>query len=133
MDCSCDYDVSTVWSETKHKARKEYRCTECNGHIRKGEHYTRIGSLFDGRWTTYRQCEDCKVTICDLGQATRSAGGCFCYAACGLMEDMMHLAHSCDANEAKLIKPIFASFNAASKERGGRQLSMNVFELWEEE
>ena len=56
--CYCD-DVSTIWNEKRVVARKEHVCYECGEKIEKGDEYVRIGSLFDGRWDTYKICEYC--------------------------------------------------------------------------
>lgn len=122
MSCYCDYEPSTVWDERIVRARKQHRCCECRGAIRVGESHSRIGSLFDGRWQTYRMCGDCKVTICDLGKI--SGDGCrFCYAVGDLMMEMREWA----GNLGPGLEPIFAQFNAASKERGGAILPTDMF------
>lgn len=76
-NCSCvysDYECSVVWSAKIVKARKQYRCTECGGVIQRGDKYERIGSLYDGSWSTYRVCSVCQeiaeVFFCDGYGAT---------------------------------------------------------------
>lgn len=123
LDCDCDY--SAVWDERKLRARKEHRCSECHGTIKRGETYTRIASLYDGRWTTIRRCEDCSVILCDLGRLT--TGGCHCYTGGDLMADLHEHAWECRTVDKRAVKAVFAAFNAASKARGGRLLSMEPF------
>jgi len=126
MNCDCDYEPSTVWASKMVRAKKPWRCTECNGTIPVGETYERIGSLFDGSWSTFRLCGDCRVAICDMGKATESQGGCFCYAAGYLMGEMADTADDSSRDEQKILLPIFAAFNAASKARGGRLFDLDL-------
>ena len=61
MSCYCDADgMSDVWTEDKRKARKEYKCSECQEKIEKGDEYIYISSLYDGSWSHSRLCEYCK-------------------------------------------------------------------------
>lgn len=59
--CSTDYEYSTVWNVTTPKARKEHRCYECDLPIPVGSLHERVGSLYDGRWETYRTHLGCKA------------------------------------------------------------------------
>jgi hypothetical protein len=128
FSCNCDYDPCDVWDETKRKARKAHKCTECRGAIKPGETYTVINMLFDGSWSTAKRCEDCSVVVCDLGKLTKAHGGCFCYGIGQLPQDMCDLAGSTDEKGLKLLEPVFHAFNAASRTRGGMQLSLRWFD-----
>jgi len=57
--CFDNDEQSDVWAESIVKARKRWHCDECSSGILPGEHYQRIGSLYDGRWSTLRTCARC--------------------------------------------------------------------------
>ena len=78
--CSCDYDPSDVWDANIQRARKQYHCDECGEDIHPGEHYERVGSLFDGRWSTYRFCLSCVEWSRALGAWSRlHRDACVCW------------------------------------------------------
>ena len=56
-----DAERCDVWNEGDKKARKPHVCSECRREIAKGETYRRIDALYDGHWTTSRQCQHCRV------------------------------------------------------------------------
>ena len=41
------------------QARKAYACVECGGEIVYGEEHWRAKGVWDGKWATYRTCEEC--------------------------------------------------------------------------
>lgn len=77
-----DAERSVRGSVERRRARKLYRCCECRGPIRPGDTYTRSGMLYDGRWSTYRQCAACDEALAWL---TEHCGG-WCYT--GVYEDL---------------------------------------------
>ncbi len=127
FDCYCDYEPSAVWIEKKVRARKPWKCGECGGAIKAGEVYHRVKSLYDGDWSTLRRCGDCMVIACDLDQATKAHGGCVCNLWGGMVEEMLELKRESHPAELKILHPIYAAFNAASRERGGHQFDLGVF------
>lgn len=55
-----DYDeTSTVWNVSFPNARKPHKCCECGRETPIGIPYQRIGSLYDGHWTTLITCSVC--------------------------------------------------------------------------
>jgi len=53
----CNYpDVFESWTP---KARKEHTCCECGGVIQKGEVYSLCSGLWDGSWSSFKQCIEC--------------------------------------------------------------------------
>lgn len=50
-----------AFQSTKRKARKEHRCCECLGTIRKGETYTYVSGIWDSRPSDYKTCPDCTL------------------------------------------------------------------------
>lgn len=57
--CSIDYEPAAVWDERSVRARRPHKCIECAGTIRPGEHYARVGCLFEGSWETLIRCALC--------------------------------------------------------------------------
>jgi hypothetical protein len=64
MECStvyCDGDeYCIILNETRRKARKTHKCTECRREILRGEKYLDERILFEGTVETYKTCDDCK-------------------------------------------------------------------------
>ena len=52
-------EYSDVWDERIVRARKLHGCDDCSDGIRPGEWYQRIGSLYEGCWSTLRVCARC--------------------------------------------------------------------------
>jgi len=50
---------SVIWEKSWPKARKEYRCGECDSVIAIGEKHEKHSSLFDGAWSNHRMCYPC--------------------------------------------------------------------------
>lgn len=49
----------TLTRHTEHTARKEHTCSGCHHTIRPGQTYTRLEGLYDGEWTTWKDCGRC--------------------------------------------------------------------------
>ena len=62
-NCSCIYvavdDFAKFYSIKIRKARKEYKCSECNRIIEIGEKYEYVRGLWEEGFNTYRTCLDC--------------------------------------------------------------------------
>lgn len=54
----CD-EYAELWEERHQRARVPHRCSACRETIRPGDRYRRIESLFDGDWSTVKQCARC--------------------------------------------------------------------------
>lgn len=61
MSCIvADYDeTATVETREQRKSRKDRRCFECGGLIKKGDKYEYVSALFDGEWKHMSVCMDC--------------------------------------------------------------------------
>ena len=79
--------VSQVLQESKRKARKEHKCSECGRKIRIGERYLYETTLFDGEIEYHKTCAHCQVCRAWL---TSNCGG-WLYG--GIEEDIMEHAH----------------------------------------
>jgi len=49
----------TLTRHTEHTARKEHTCSGCHHTILPGQTYTRLEGLYDGEWTTWKDCGRC--------------------------------------------------------------------------
>lgn len=65
MECStvyCDIDdYCMLLKQTRPKARKEHKCTECKRVIKQGESYLYEVTLYDGDLDTWKTCSDCEA------------------------------------------------------------------------
>lgn len=50
-----------AYRRTGRRARKEHRCCECLGTIRKGEAYTYHSGIWDNRPDSFKICSDCEL------------------------------------------------------------------------
>ena len=117
MGCYCDYDPSTVWDVTEPKARKEHRCCECLGIIRPGERYKRVGSLFEGSWSTYKRCTDCQHVMCEISKVIE----CWC-DVWGEFHERFGTELSENYNKQKDLRRIAGMFNAVAEARNGKKI-----------
>jgi len=122
MNC-CDLEMPAVYDARTIKARKAHKCSECAGVIKPGETYKMISGLWDGRWDNYKQCADCQVIICDLGQIYGDK--CDCIPHGHLIEELYNLI---SYHERETGEPIIAAYNAAAKHRGGILVKTKLWE-----
>lgn len=66
-----DGDACEVWSETPVVARKQHRCTACEGRIAPGDAYIRHFDIFEGEPSTAKMCFPCWLTREQFFQAHR--------------------------------------------------------------
>jgi hypothetical protein len=73
--CSID-DAPTIYWESRPVARKTHICCECGSEIDPGEKYYRIAGVWNGIFTTFKQCQ-----ICDNVWIEAMAEGleCICF------------------------------------------------------
>jgi hypothetical protein len=112
--CDCDLEYPAIYNESTVRARKHHTCSDCRGEIKPKETYKTISGLWDGKFSTYKQCQDCTVIRCDLGELY---DGCDCIGLGNLMSFL------CEDIQDETI-PIIAAFNAASKARNGKQIKL---------
>lgn len=75
MDCSCDFDPAEFYSSEMRRARKQYRCEECPGHILPGEMHEYVSGKWDGYFSAFRTCQRCV----DLRQWVKNNVPCLCW------------------------------------------------------
>jgi len=74
IDCSCDYDPPTLYRADIVRARKRYKCCECDGVIEIGERYEYVFGLWEGYTSTHKTCERCR----DLRTWVKNNVPCLC-------------------------------------------------------
>jgi hypothetical protein len=74
-------DAPECYSEVKRKARKDHRCYECHITIHKGDTYTYISGIWDGRPDSFKNCEAC----CILKEYVYSESDCDEYPPMGCL------------------------------------------------
>lgn len=62
--CYCDYDAPEFYVKDTRRARKEYRCAECQCKIQKGEEHEHVAAKWEGEVSSIRTCKLC-VTLRD--------------------------------------------------------------------
>lgn len=55
-----DSDPATVFRRQERTAAKEHRCGECGRTIARGEKYHHVVGLWDGWWSTFKTCAQCR-------------------------------------------------------------------------
>lgn len=54
-------EFPTAYQMIKRTARKDHRCCECRGVIRKGERYNYHSGIWEGEPCAYKVCVDCEA------------------------------------------------------------------------
>lgn len=81
----CDCEPVDFQSNTRPKARREYRCAECRCTIKAGERYNCFSWVHEGRWWTERLCLRCE----EAHQDVMHASGDYCWCV-GSLYDEFH-------------------------------------------
>jgi hypothetical protein len=125
MSCTCDYgEAATIWREEERRARREHRCSDCGGMIRRGEHYRSLACLFDGEWSCSKRCADCQFLIHEVERAFMGAcGGTWCGIYLGdLPESWSEIVDSMwSGPEVEEARRIVAMQRVACEARGGKR------------
>lgn len=59
--CLMDDDPGpSLHREALPTARKPHRCGECRRKIQRGERYERVSGVWEGGWSTFKTCLDCR-------------------------------------------------------------------------
>lgn len=89
--CGCDHEQPSAFWETKRKAKKRHKCSECRGWIEVGEVYTATRGVWDGSPSSYKTCSDCW----ELSAWAESKSECLC-----LLYGQWHLGIMDDAHDS---------------------------------
>jgi len=123
MDCSCDFEPSTVWREEERKAAKVHRCSDCGGVIAKGERYMNHAGLYDGQWSGAKRCADCTFLIHEVERTfLQRCGGTWCVYMGDLPESWNELLEGASRDDLPQLQRIVGMQNAVTKARGGNRL-----------
>ena len=93
-ECSCDSGDAAEFftSYTVKKARKQFRCEECRGHVLPGDSYRYSAGRWDGNFMDHRHCDLCE----ELQQWARISAPCFCYNFGDLHNEAQEMARAVD-------------------------------------
>jgi len=69
--CDVDGEGPAVWSEAWRRARKPHRCIACHETITPGDLYWAFSGLWDGSWSSGKQCARCQAIFEFLRSNTR--------------------------------------------------------------
>lgn len=83
LDCYCDYDPPSVFSDKIVKARKPHRCDECCREIRTGEQYLYAFGVWDGYASSWHTCSHCR----EIQKFVSINIPCFCWTYGNMLED----------------------------------------------
>lgn len=83
MSCYCDYDPPQIHRSKTVRARKEYRCCECDKKIAAGESHEYVFAVSDGYTYQPRTCSHCV----GIRRFVAINIPCFCWAHGNLIED----------------------------------------------
>ena len=83
--CSCDGNGPSASWESRPKAKKRHKCSECRGWIEPGEVYWNVRGIWDGGPSTYKVCADCDALLswCSEG------ADCFCWSFTNIHSDVL--------------------------------------------
>jgi hypothetical protein len=118
MTISCDFDPARVYVKKSVRARKEYRCCECNGVIRVGEGHEVVRGCWDGDWSCFRTCPDCVFLRCELSREYGEGCG---WLHGGMLEELGNCVENARFNDGA--RRFVVMFNATSVLRGGSIVS----------
>lgn len=60
-----------AYTAVKRMARKDHRCCECLGWIKKGEEYHYHSGVCDGRGVSYKHCAECERLFAEVDAGVR--------------------------------------------------------------
>lgn len=108
MDCYCDYEPAIFYSSAIRRAKKQYRCEECNSLIRVGQKYEYVSAKYND-WpeiSTFRTCEECH----DLRVWTQNNLPCLCWGHGNLIEDCTYAVKEATRHAAEETKGLRFGF-----------------------
>lgn len=69
----CD-EYAKVYKRARRRGRKDHECYECDEVIKRGEPHDSISTLFDGQWSSWRECLLCAEIGDHFACGGRAAG-----------------------------------------------------------
>lgn len=83
INCSCDYDMPSVWRSSTPRTRKIRQCEECGCKILPGEKYEYVFGVWEGHASSFSTCVDCV----GIRVWVKTNIPCFCWGHGNLIED----------------------------------------------
>lgn len=112
--CSCDSDQPSVTWESRPKAKKRHKCSECRGWIEPGEVYWRVRGVWDGEAQTFAMCSDCDALLSWCGEDA----DCFCWSFQCVHQDVVDFVG--ESGDEALIAEADARIKAIREKRRDR-------------
>lgn len=109
--CSCDGDGPSAMWESRPKAKKRHKCSECRGWIEPGEVYWRVRGIWDGDARTFAMCADCDGLLSWADDDT----DCFCWTFGNVHQDVVDYVG--ESGERALIADADARIKAIQSKR----------------
>lgn len=66
--------MSDFYSQQQVKARKEHKCYWCGDTIMPGEKYYRVAGIYEGDFSTRKECDTCNTTVAEYCEQNRENG-----------------------------------------------------------
>lgn len=66
--------MSDFYSQQITKARKEHKCFWCDDIIKPGEKYYRVAAVYEGDFSTRKECDTCNTMVADFCEKNRENG-----------------------------------------------------------
>lgn len=90
LDCYCDYEPWQVYRSKTVKARKQYRCYECNAAIDPGEEHEYAFGVYDGYACQPRTCKACLA----IRHFVKTNIPCWCWGHGNLIDDAKEIVRA---------------------------------------
>lgn len=94
--CDIELEICEVWHEVERKARKEHKCSCCNGRIEPKEQYYTHFSVLRGETTSEKICVYCFLARAEFAEAHLSA-----ICTPGYFQSLLHECISEDPDDSE--------------------------------
>lgn len=114
--CECDSDPPSAYWETRPKAKKRHKCSECRGWIEPGETYLAVRGIWDGEAHSFKQCPECLALIAWAKEQSE----CICFSFGHTHSDILDDAYNaCEPSYLAGAKERIAAIRAKRRELVG--------------
>ena len=90
--CFDNDDTADIYDQTYVKTRKPHRCAGCRKIIPAGSRMSYSRCLFDGHWSNWYECEDCRRMILSIAAEEIQHGCRWSEAWCSIDDLRQYLA-----------------------------------------
>lgn len=91
----CDCEPAELYTSKLVKTRKPHRCIECRIQIELGQQAEKVDALYDGRFTSFYTCLECK-TLIEYLRTKKIVDDCLCHGDLGEEIDQQGFLYSDD-------------------------------------